>query len=74
MNDSFIKLWNDMFLNISSIESFFIEKKKLASNKEKVVKVDILVIRTKSGHSYCVEDFEKVYKNLLEKVAYNYEE
>ena len=74
MNDSFIKIYKNTYLNISSIECFFIEEKGLASNTEKLIKVEILVIRTKSGHSYCVEDFEEVYKNLLEKVVYNYEE
>lgn len=74
MNDSFIKIGKDAFLNISSIECFFIEKKQITNNTEKLVKVEILVIRTKSGHSYCVEDFEEAYKNLLEKVVYNYEE
>lgn len=48
MNDSFIKLPNGVFLNLSGIESIDIGKFK--SNADIVQK--ILVIRTKSGSTF----------------------
>lgn len=68
MLDSFIKLYDDMFLNLSSIESFSLVSEINSSGTTG----PYLKIRAKSGKNYCVEDYKEVYKNLLEKVVFSY--